>query len=45
MEPCRCQKCLEIINGPETLFRKDLEGGVVLHIANKPDGQPIYRAV
>ena len=51
MDPCRCHECLLIINGPETWsaglaqFRKDLETGRVVHIANNPDGQPIYREV
>lgn len=51
MEPCKCPKCLARVKGPETYsawelsFRKDIETGRIIHVGNKEDGRPIYRAV
>jgi len=43
MDPCKCDKCLEILKGPETWLKEDLEAGRIVHIGYKSNGQAIYR--
>lgn len=45
---CECLKCTIRVNSPPTYtwldkFHKDIAEGRVIHIADSPDGRPIYR--
>lgn len=49
MNPCKCPKCLERVNGPPTYiewvikFREGIASGRIQHIGDNKDGEPIYR--
>jgi len=50
-DPCQCEKCKQHLDAPEThdaflkKFRTHLRLGIVKHVGNRPDGQPVYQQI